>query len=591
DAPTIIGVLLDIPQSILNANPIITFLSLLSVILLVFHAKISYKLFHFVPAPVWVLVIAILFVYGFNFLQPHDVTLFGKAFPVGPSFLIDLPENILQAVIHPDFSRLGDLPFWLTVASITIIASIQNLAMAKAVDKLDPYKRKTNLDKDLIGVGIGTAICGLIGGLPIITVIVRSSVNIHNNAKTSWSNFYHGIFLLLFIILLSPIIQKIPLAALAAILVFTGYKLASPRVIKQTYSQGIEQLLFFSVTLAITLATNLLWGILSGMAITLAVHLLLARMPVELFLKKIFKSNTRLIKQKDLSYELQVDGIANFLSMPKLKDLLNAVPEGANLRIDLSETHLVDLTVLEFFQEYGGKLKSNGGKFDLKGLQHHVASTNHPLALKSLNVPLKSKKSPRQISLEAFSKETGGDYMLEVDLDTSYLRNFQFFESRPIERKTNVIKGNFSNPTIQWEMADITFDEGALQASEVYHTTVQVIHLPFEIPRFILEKEGFFDKIFDRVLALSGQKDIDFQLFTKFSNRFLLKGEDEAIIRAFFTEELILFFENTDVYHVESNGEALLIFQYLRLARTEEASKMLMFSEDLIHLLATQIER
>lgn len=116
-----------------------------------------------------------------------------------------------------------------------LVASIETLISTKAVDKLDPYKRRTNLNKDLFAVGMTTAISGFLGGLPIITVIVRSSVNVNHNAKTKWSNFYHGILLLLFVFLFPFIIKEIPLASLAAILVYTGYKLLHLRYLGWLY--------------------------------------------------------------------------------------------------------------------------------------------------------------------------------------------------------------------------------------------------------------------------------------------------------------------------------------------------------------------
>jgi len=142
------------------------------------------------------------------------------------------------------------------------------------------------------------------------------------------------------------------------------------------------------------------------------------------------------------------------------------------------------------------------------------------------------------------------------------------------------MRGTYSDTDIHWEIADITFDEGALQATEVYHTTVQVVHLPFEMPAFVLEREGFFDKIFDRVLAFSGQKDIDFELFTDFSKKFLLKARDEKSVRQLFTKDLIRFFENED------------IFKYLRLANANELTNMIAYSERLLrHLQQTETLR
>ena len=116
--------------------------------------------------------------------------------------------------MHPNFAKINTVEFWTTVISILIITSIESLAIAKAVDKIDPYKRKTDLNKDLTGIGLSTMAAGFVGGLPIIAVIIRSTVNIHNGAKTKWSNLYQGLFLLLLIVVLSPIMKQVPLCPL-----------------------------------------------------------------------------------------------------------------------------------------------------------------------------------------------------------------------------------------------------------------------------------------------------------------------------------------------------------------------------------------
>lgn len=587
DADTTIGVLLDIPQSLLELNPFVTIISVVSILLLIFHSKISYKLFHFLPAPMWVLVLSIPFVYFFNFFDPRQLTLLGNQYAIGPQFLIQLPTNLSESFIFPDFSRIDEGVFWLAVLSITLIASIETLAISKAVDKLDPYQRKTDMNKDLIGLGAANLICGLIGGLPIITVIVRSSVNINNNAKTTWSNVFHGILLAIFVVLLAPVISQVPLAALAAILVFTGYKLAAPWVFKHTYELGIEQLLFLTGTLLITLFTNLLWGIFGGIALTLLVHILLARLSLIDFFRMSLHSGNNLTKIDADNYVLELKGIANFVSMLKIKDLAEAVPQGVDLKVQLAQTRLIDLTVLEFLEDFGRRHKEKGGSYYMEGLENHVASTDHPLALKSRFSKTYTLLNQRQKRIMALAKEHNWSYQPEVEWNTSYLQNFNFFQTRPIEKKVNMIKGQYEEEygVLKWEIADITFDEGAMLATEVYKSTIQVIRLPFNIPGFVLEKEGFFDKIFDQIMALSGQEDIDFQLFPQFSKRFLLKAENQSAIRTFFTADLISFLENEEIYHIESNGEALLIFQYLRLAQTNEIAKMLRFSEQLLKKL------
>jgi len=277
DAKNPIDKLMDVFIQLPNINPVLFLISGLGIFLLVVIPKIKGRLFQFFPASLWVLLLSIPFVYLFDFFTEHQIEFLGKQHTISPDFLINIPDDLSQAIIFPNFGPINTFGFWIVVISITLIASIQTLAMAKAVDKLDPYKRKTNLDKDLIGMGIGTMVSAAIGGLPIITVIVRSTVNIHNNAKTKWSNFYHGLLLLVFLVLLAPVIQQVPLAALAAILVHIGFKLAAPKVFKQTYATGIEQLIFMVATIIITLYTDLLIGILVGTFLTFVVHLLLAR--------------------------------------------------------------------------------------------------------------------------------------------------------------------------------------------------------------------------------------------------------------------------------------------------------------------------
>lgn len=582
---TTIELLKEIFVQIPNIHPIIFGISVLGIILLVVIPKIQSRLFHYFPASLWVLAAAIVAAYVFNFFEPHSINLFGRPYPLGPDYLIELPDKLSDAIVHPDFSRIGDYRFWLAVLSIALIASIQTLAMAKAVDKLDPYKRKTNLNKDLIGVGLATALSGAIGGLPIITVIVRSTVNVNNNAMTKWSNFYHGLLIIAFLFLLTPVIQMIPVAALAAILVYIGFRLASPSVFKKTYQMGMEQLMFMMVTIVITLYSDLLWGILGGSVFALMVHVLLSRMPAGEFFKELYSNKTKLSETKERHFNLQVEGIASFLSIPKISKMLNVIPSGADVDIDLSKTRLVGMTYMEYLIDFLKMQKDTGGNVVITGLDDHVSSSTHNRALKiSLN-KIPAKLSPRQRRLKDLSTEKGFEYTSQVDWNTSYLRNFHFFEIRSIERKENCLSGAYDKLNVNWEIAEVTFSEGAAFNAEVFTVSVLVLKLNKKIPIFSLEKEGVFEKIFDRVLAFSGYKDIDFEMFSDFSKKFLLLGKNEKRIRSFFTDELIRFMENHHIYHLESNGEALLIFDKVKLARTDETIALVNYGEELARVL------
>ncbi len=583
DADTVVGNLLDIFYKIPEANPFVFLVALVGVLILLFYKKINNKFIRLIPAPMWVLLLALPMVFGFDFFNAHSITFWGNSYGVGPQLLIDIPDDPLDCIMHPDFAMIGTMAFWLTVLSITTIASIETLASARAVDKLDPYKRTTNLNKDLVGVGMSTMISGALGGLPIITVIVRSTVNVNSDAKTKWSNLYHGIFLILFVLLLAPILRSVPLAALAAILVHTGFKLASPQVFKHAYDQGVEQLLFLSSTLIITLFTDLLYGITGGILITLVTHMLLARVGFLTFFKMIYSSGSKVHRLDNGSYDVKLKGIANFLYALKLDKLLSEIPIGSTVRIDLSKTRLVDLSIMENMIEFKRIHDNHGGHVKLIGLDNHVASTNHNRALKIVTGTVKKRITQRQIRLQKMAISNGWSFERDLDWNTSYLRNFRFFDSRPIEMKSNSLQGLDKDSNAQWEIADIVFDEGALQALEIYQTTVQVVRLPSTIPRFIIDKEGLFDKIFNRVRAFSESSlHIHFMKHATFSGKFNLSGEDEDAIRSFFNDDLIRFLEENEIHHIESNGEALMIFNYLHIARTDEVTSMLKFSSNLL---------
>lgn len=584
-ADSTLGILIDIFHQLPNINPFVVFISIAGLLLLIFYGRVNNRLFHFLPAPMWVLLIAIPFVYLFNFFEPHSMNFLGKSFDLGPHLLLRIPDNPLDCIIYPDFSKIGTLPFWLTVLSITIIASVETLASARAVDNLDPYKRNTDFNKDLIGVGVSTMISGAIGGLPIITVIVRSTVNVHHNAKTKWSNFYHGILLIVCIIVLAPVLQKVPLAALAIILVYTGFKLASPKVLKHTYNQGIEQLFIFMITIFVTLQSNLLYGIIAGILATLLLHMLLAKVGIRRFFKLVFYADSSIKVLESGVNRVILKGIANFLATVKLNKMLSTIPKGTIIELDLSNTRLVDLTVMENIIEFKRIHDNEGGHVTITGLEQHNSSTSHNRGLKVIIGPEKKKLTVRQSRLQKLAISNGWSFEKEVEWNTSYLQNFHFFETRPIERKKNRLMGKDKKFGVQWETSDITFDEGALLSSEVYHTTVHVVRLNNKIPPFAIEWEGFLSKFFDRVMSYAGYEELGFKLHTKFSSKFLVMGESEEVLNKFFTPELVKFLENNKIHHIESNGESLMIFNYLRNARPDEIKEMLRFTQNLLQYI------
>jgi MFS superfamily sulfate permease-like transporter len=296
-------------------------------------------------------------------------------FSIGPKFLVAIPEHCLAGFYFPDFSVIGHLDFWEQVVAICLVGSLESLLSAAAVDKLDPHKRYSDLNRDLTAVGAGNMLSGLIGGLPMIAEIVRSSANVTNGAQTGWANFFHGLFLLLFVGLVPNLIHEIPLASLAALLVFTGFRLASPKEFRKILEIGREQLAVFVITIIGVIATDLLIGVAIGMVAEFVAHVLRSVNWGEV-LKLYFQ-----VEQSDAeTYQVRVDGAAFFANFLSLKSELATLPDGKNLVFDLSEAATIDHTVMEFIHDYCEDYQRRGGQCRIEGLHLHTASSDHPLA-------------------------------------------------------------------------------------------------------------------------------------------------------------------------------------------------------------------
>lgn len=280
--------------------------------------------------------------------------------------------------IHVSWGGLKQMGTFLQyVVLFAIIGSLESLLTAKAVDILDPFKRKSNFNKDLMSVGFGNTLAGILGGLPMISEVARSSNNVANGGRTRWANFFHGLILFIMVAFLSGIIEMIPKAALAALLIGVGFKLAHPREFKQTLRIGREQLLVFVSTIVFTLAVDLLVGILAGMFMELIIQWLF-----KVDAKEMFRSKVEVHDLGHDRFRLLITTAAVFTNFLHIKKYLDALPQQKHIEIDLSQCKMVDHTVLENLHFFENTYRNQGGHIHVVGLEEHMTLSGHDLAVR-----------------------------------------------------------------------------------------------------------------------------------------------------------------------------------------------------------------
>lgn len=298
-------------------------------------------LFKFLPGALFVVMIGILLNYLF--------TLFAPDLYMGGKHLVQLPvasnaEEFISFFKTPDFAAFANPQVYVVAFTLAIVASLETLLCVEATDKLDPYKRKTPTNRELKAQGVGNIISGLIGGLPITQVIVRSSANINSGGKTKMSAIVHGVILLLAAIIIPRFLNMIPLAALAAILLTVGYKLSKTSLYKQMYKLGWDQFIPFIVTVIAILATDLLKGI--GIGMVFAIYFILRNNYKHSYSLTKEEADGKQVVQITLSEEV------TFLNKGSVQLTLEKLPEDCHLIIDGSKSVEIDYDVLEIIQDF-----------------------------------------------------------------------------------------------------------------------------------------------------------------------------------------------------------------------------------------------
>jgi carbonic anhydrase len=337
-------------------------IAIASLLVLLYWDKTPLKNIRVLPAPLFVVALAMLLGWVFDAFVP--------ALRLSDAHLVDIPPidiGNLAAYLHvPDLAHFTNHDVWIVAVTIAIVASLETLLNIEAVDKFDPRKRTTPPNRELFAQGVGNIAAGLLGGLPLTSVIVRSSVNINSGNRTKASAVLHGVLLLASVLALGPVLNRIPLAALAAILIVTGYKLANVALFKDMYRKGWAQFLPFVVTVTAIVATDLLTGVLIGLASSLFY---------------LVRSNFRTpfsVEQYRLHIgdviKMELPNQVSFLNKATIRGTLWSVPHGSNVVIDASNADFIDNDVLETIEEFRAVAAQRDVRLNILGLREEYSA-------------------------------------------------------------------------------------------------------------------------------------------------------------------------------------------------------------------------
>lgn len=281
---------------------------------------------------------------------------------IAPQHLVNLPSifgpmEFARQISFPDFTRLKDSQVYLTGATLALVGSLETLLSLEAADRLDPLKRIAPTNQELKAQGVGNFFSGMIGGLPITAVIVRSSANIDAGAHTKVASIFHGVLLLLAVMFLASLLNMIPLACLAAVLLLTGYKLAKPKLFVEQYEKGFNQFAPFAVTIGAVLLTDLLKGIVIGMAVGL------------FFVLRANYHSAFTLTRDGRNYLLRLQKDVSFLNKAQLRNYLEDIEENSSLMIDGSRASFIDHDIMETLEDFIKAASEDNIRVELKDMR------------------------------------------------------------------------------------------------------------------------------------------------------------------------------------------------------------------------------
>jgi MFS superfamily sulfate permease-like transporter len=447
---------------------------------------------------------------------------------------------------------------------LSIIGTIESMLTVKAVDLLDPYKRTSNHNKDIIALGFGNLLAGLMGALPMISEVARSSANINNKGVSRLSGIMHGAFLMLFVLIFVSVIKLIPVAALSSILIFVGFKLAHPKSFIHAYKVSNEHLLVFVTTTVVTLVEDLLVGVVAGIVLKMFINMIKSGE-----IGKLFRSKLN-IEEKDNQLIIQLDSAAVFTNWLSLKSILENETD-RKIIIDFKEVKIVDTSFIENLNRFKEKYK---GEVILRSFNDLRAVKNDEVSMRvksDQNEVITIHLSDYERRMKAYCEEHIYIISFRTMIPKSYISNFKGFKHSDIKQTSLHITGIKHN--VKFEYFESTIYDSVNMFE--YHANVLGIEFGNKLaPRFLMQKETKFDSVLEFIM----KNQVVFQNHHLFNSRYSVYSSQKQLATALFCDELIEYFEQNDIKDkvIEGDGKhKMIIYNNGKCLDTESFEKKL----------------
>ncbi len=567
---TMLASVAKLPQALLQIDWGVLVIGGLSLFLVFYLSKSKHEWMRKVPPPLLVTVLGILL---------------GSAFGLDAKYLITMPDNIMaDGITFPAFGEVFSRPelWWgvlVVVITLTLIDGVESLATIKAVDKIDPFQRKSDPNVTLRAMGISNSMSSIFGGLTIIPGGIKSRTNIDAGGRTLWANFYNAMFLLIFLFFVTDIIAMVPLAAIAAILIYVGWKLCEYKVFTKTYAIGRDQIVIFVVTVVAILGTDLLSGILIGVAAEVLILLYLL-MPSFRFvltgrlsfkqglsllwnnLGSLFKTPIINVKEQERGgiahYEMTLSSLVcfNLLSLDKL--LANLPPKVGVTVIITESGRIIDHTAMEYLHQFEEECVRDGRAFELLGVENFIPFTRHALAARMQDTILikeQVQRSDREIQMERLAEQ----YSLDFRPESKSILNaedFVYLRRGADKEECNILSGEYWGSRVR--LYDYSHTSAPNYYSRHWHTIITVrcpTDSGVDVPDMVITPGHYLERylVDYEEVALPDGNDL--------AGKYRLYAKEGADPLSYISPKLIAFIVKHDDFYLEVRKGVMLAFR------------------------------